>query len=70
MYAQINEHRNFLSNTDYKVIKEAETSYVLTEDEREQRQNARDEINRLTYKITLLEEELELVKAQADHEDN
>lgn len=57
MYAQINEHKNFLRETDYKAIKQAETDYRMSDEELEERQFARDEINRLTYEITLLEEQ-------------
>ena len=57
MYALINERKNFLRETDYKAIKQAETDYRMSDEELEERQFARDEINRLTYEITLLEEQ-------------
>jgi len=59
MYAQINEHKSYLRQTDYKVIKEAETEYVMPNELKDRRQFARDEINRLEYEVELIIEQLE-----------
>ena len=56
MYAQINEHRNYLNQTDYKVIKEAETEYTMPIELKDARQHARDEINRISYEVEKMEE--------------
>ncbi len=58
-HAQINELRNYLRSTDYKVIKEAETGYVMPEEIRDSRQQARDGISELEYEISTLEETME-----------
>lgn len=67
MFAQINEYKNYLRKTDYQVIKEAELGYEMSDAVRVARQDARDEINRLEYNISVLEEELRgLEDAQAE----
>ncbi len=65
-HAQINELRNYLRSTDYKVIKEAETGYVMPEEIRDSRQQARDGISELEYEISLLEEQLKNKKEDED----
>lgn len=69
MYAQINEHKNFLRETDYKAIKQAETDYRMSDEELEERQFARDEINRLEYEVGILEEALEEARAEQPEEE-
>lgn len=68
MYAQINEHKNYLKDTDYKAIKEAEIGVRMDEAVRDRRQQARDEINRLEYEIELLTEQLEEQKNEQSQE--
>ena len=51
-------HKTYLKETDYKVIKEAETGVAMLSEMKDERQFARDEINRLEYEVSMLEEEL------------
>ena len=66
MHALINEHKNYLSKTDYKVIKESETGELMDDNVKEARQHARDEIKRLDYQISILEEEIEQIEENID----
>lgn len=56
-YAKINELRQFLFATDYKVIKEVETDYKMPQELKDERQSARDEINRLGQEVEQLKED-------------
>lgn len=66
LYAQINEHKSYLRQTDYKVIKESETSFEMTEELKDDRQHSRDEINRLEYEIGVLEDEIKEQQLEED----
>ena len=66
MFAQINEYKNYLRKTDYQVIKEAELGYEMSDAVRVDRQDARDEINRLEYEVSMLEEQLKNKKEDED----
>lgn len=59
-YARRNELLKFLSETDYKVIKEAETSYIMPQELKAERQAARDEINELELQIKEIEDVLQV----------
>ena len=65
-HAQINELRNYLRSTDYKAIKEAETGVAMLSEVKDERQFARDEINRLEYEVSMLEEQLKNKKEDED----
>ena len=58
-YAEINELKAMLVNTDYHVIKEAEVDYTAPEEVHQMRVNARIRINELEGEIDQLETELE-----------
>ncbi len=51
-------HKTYLKETDYKAIKEAETGVAMLSETKDERQFARDEINRIEYDISVLKEEL------------
>lgn len=57
-YAEINEMKALLAETDYHVIKEAEGGYVVPQEILDARAFARAKINLLEEEIELLEEEL------------
>lgn len=57
-YAEINEMKALLSDTDYHVIKHAEGDYTIPDEILQERQHARAEINRLEAEIMILEEEM------------
>ncbi len=59
-------HKTYLKETDYKAIKEAETGVVMLSEMKDERQFARDEINRLEYEVSLLEEQLKNKKEDED----
>ena len=54
-YAEINELKAMLVNTDYHVIKEAEGDYIAPEEVRQMRADARIRINELEGDINMLE---------------
>ena len=54
-YAEINELKAMLVNTDYHVIKEAERGYTAPEEVRQIRADARIRINELEGEINMLE---------------
>ena len=54
-YAEINELKAMLVNTDYHVIKEAEGDYTAPEEVRQIRADARIRINELEGEIDMLE---------------
>lgn len=56
-YAEINELKALLANTDYQVIKEAEGGYSVPRDVIDERQDARNRINVLEAEIAQLESE-------------
>jgi uncharacterized protein (DUF2164 family) len=58
-YAEINEMKALLADTDYHVIKEAEGDYDVPQEILDARALARAKINRLEEEIELLEEELQ-----------
>lgn len=60
-YAEINELKAMLVNTDYHVIKEAEGDYTAPEEVRQIRAAARNRINVLEAEIDQLELEAQLV---------
>lgn len=60
-YAEINELKAMLVNTDYHVIKEAEGGYSVPQEIIDERQDARNRIN-------VLEAEIEI--AQLESEEN
>ena len=66
-YAEINEMKALLADTDYHVIKEAEGDYTIPAGILQERQHARSEINRLEAEIMILEEEM---KEDLHHIDN
>ena len=57
-YAEINEMKALLAETDYHVIKEAEGDYSVPQGILDARAFARAKINLLEEEIELLEEEL------------
>ncbi len=57
-YAEINELKALLADTDYHVIKEAEGDYNVPQEIIEAREFARGKINLLEEEIVVLEEEL------------
>jgi uncharacterized protein (DUF2164 family) len=57
-YAEINELKAMLVNTDYHVIKEAEGGYNVPQEILDARTLARAKINLLEEEIEVLEEEL------------
>lgn len=60
-YAEINELKAMLVNTDYHVIKEAEGDYTTPEEVRQIRADARTRINELEGEIAQLELEAQSV---------
>jgi len=56
-YAEINELKAMLVNTDYHVIKEAKGGYSVPRDVIDERQDARNRINVLEAEIAQLESE-------------
>ena len=58
LYAQIAEHKLYLTSTDYHRLKAAEGSYTVPADVIEQSQFARQEIDRLRDEIIKLEQNL------------
>lgn len=60
-YAEINELKAMLVNTDYHVIKEAEGDYTAPEEVLQIRAAARNRINVLEAEIDQLELEAQLV---------
>ena len=54
-YAEINELKAMLFNTDYHVIKEAEVDYTVPEEVRQIRADARIRINELEGEINMIE---------------
>ncbi len=57
-YAEINEMKALLADTDYHVIKEAEGGYNVPQEILDARAFARAKINLLEEEIVVLEEEL------------
>ena len=57
-YAEINELKAMLVNTDYHVIKEAEGGYNVPQEILDARTLARAKINLLEEEIVVIEEEL------------
>ena len=57
-YAEINEMKALLADTDYQVIKEAEGDYSVPQEILDARAFARARINLLEEEIVVLEEEL------------
>jgi uncharacterized protein (DUF2164 family) len=57
-YAEINEMKALLAETDYHVIKEAEGDYNVPQEILDARAFARAKINLLEEEIAVLEEEL------------
>ena len=57
-YAEINEMKALLADTDYHVIKEAEGDYNVPQEILDARAFARAKINLLEEEIEVLEEEL------------
>ena len=57
-YAEINEMKALLADTDYHVIKEAEGDYNVPQEILDARDFARAKINLLEEEIVVLEEEL------------
>lgn len=57
-YAEINEMKALLADTDYHVMKEAEGGYNVPQEILDARALARAKINRLEEEIEVLEEEL------------
>ena len=57
-YAEINEMKALLADTDYHVIKEAEGDYSVPQEILDAREFARSKINLLEEEISILEEEL------------
>ncbi len=57
-YAEINEMKALLAETDYHIIKEAEGDYNVPQEILDARAFARAKINLLEEEIELLEEEL------------
>lgn len=57
-YAEINEMKALLADTDYHVIKEAEGDYNVPQEVLDARAFARAKINLLEEEIVVLEEEL------------
>ena len=57
-YAEINEMKALLADTDYHIIKEAEGDYNVPQEILEAREFARAKINLLEEEIGVLEEEL------------
>jgi uncharacterized protein (DUF2164 family) len=57
-YAEINEMKALLAETDYHVIKEAEGDYSVPQEILDARAFARAKINLLEEEIVVLEEEL------------
>ena len=58
-YAEINDLKALLANTDYQVIKEAEGGYSVPQEIIGERQDARTRINVLEAEIAQLEDALE-----------
>jgi hypothetical protein len=58
-YAEINELKAMLVNTDYHVIKEAEGGYSVPQEIIDERQDARNRINVLEAEIEQLKSEEE-----------
>lgn len=56
-YAEINEMKALLADTDYHVIKEAEGGYNVPQEILDARASARAKINLLEEEIDVLEEE-------------
>jgi len=57
-YAEINEMKALLADTDYHVIKEAEGDYSVPQEILDARAFARAKINLLEEEIVVIEEEL------------
>ncbi len=57
-YAEINDLKALLANTDYHVIKEAEGGYSVPQEIINKRQDARARINVLEAEIAELEEKM------------
>ena len=57
-YAEINEMKALLADTDYHVIKEAEGDYNVPQEILDARDFARAKINLLEEEIVVIEEEL------------
>lgn len=65
-YAEINELKAMLVNTDYHVIKEAEGGYSVPQEIIDERQDARNRVNVLEAEIEQLEAELEDASAEVE----
>lgn len=65
-YAEINELKAMLVNTDYHVIKETEGGYSVPQEIIDERQDARNRINVLEAEIAQLEAELEDASAEVE----
>ena len=66
LQSSIIAHKTYLKETDYKAIKEAETGVAMLSEVKDERQFARDEINRLEYEVSMLEEQLKNKKEDED----
>ena len=58
LQSQILEHKAYLYDTDYVVIRSQETGQGIPEDVKDMRKFERDEINRLEAEITELEKHI------------
>jgi len=65
-YAEINDLKALLANTDYQVIKEAEGGYSVPQEIINKRQDARARINVLEAEIAQLEDALEDTSVEGD----
>ena len=65
-YAEINDLKALLSNTDYQIIKEAEGGYSVPREIIDERQDARARINVLEAEIAQLEDALESTSAEVE----
>ena len=58
-WSEIHALRQYLNDTDYKVIKAYETGYVITPEELQARENARSRISTLQVEISQLEKQMQ-----------
>ena len=58
LQSQILEHKTFLYDTDYVVIRSQETGQVIPENVKDMRKFARAEMNRLESEIAELEKQI------------
>ena len=67
-YAEINELKAMLVNTDYHVIKEAEGGYSVPREIIDERQDARNRINVLEAEIAQLEADMEDASSEVEED--